>query len=62
MGAVQNFVVMPLTFLSGVFYSVDSLPPAWREISRFNPFFYLSTASDRAFSGAATRIPGRASR
>lgn len=37
----QNFVIMPLTFLAGVFYSVQSLPGAWRQLSLFNPFFYI---------------------
>ncbi len=37
----QNFVILPLTFLSGVFYSVDSLPPFWNKVSHLNPFFYL---------------------
>jgi ABC-2 type transport system permease protein len=37
----QNFIVMPATFLSGVFYSVQSLPPFWRTVSHFNPFFYM---------------------
>lgn len=37
----QNFIIMPLTFLSGVFYSIHSLPPFWQHASRFNPFFYL---------------------
>ena len=37
----QNFVILPLTFLSGVFYTVDSLPPVWNRISHLNPFFYL---------------------
>lgn len=36
-----NFIIMPLTFLSGVFYSIHSLPPLWREASQFNPFFYM---------------------
>src|SRR4029450_1754813 len=39
--AVQNFIIMPMTFLSGVFYSVQSLPPVWREVSHLNPFFYM---------------------
>ncbi|HEV7913373.1 MAG TPA: ABC transporter permease, partial [Albitalea sp.] len=38
--AFQNFIIMPMTFLSGVFYSVGSLPPVWREVSHLNPFFY----------------------
>lgn len=37
----QNFIVMPATFLSGVFYSVHGLPPFWRTVSHFNPFFYM---------------------
>ena len=57
MGAVQNFVVMPLTFLSGVFYSVDSLPPVWREISRFNPFFYLVDGFRQGFFGHGDTDP-----
>lgn len=41
MGAFQTFVILPLTFLSGVFYSVAQLPGAWAKISLFNPFFYM---------------------
>ena len=37
----QNFIIMPLTFLSGIFYSIHSLPPFWQMLSRFNPFFYM---------------------
>ena len=37
----QNFIIMPLTFLSGVFYSIRSLPEFWQTLSYFNPFFYL---------------------
>ena len=37
----QNFVIMPLTFLSGVFYSIHSLPEFWQQLSFFNPFFYM---------------------
>ncbi len=37
----QNFIIMPATFLSGVFYSVHGLPPFWRAVSRCNPFFYM---------------------
>ena len=39
--AFQNFIIMPLTFLAGVFYSVDVLPPFWRALSHLNPFFYM---------------------
>jgi len=41
LAAFQNFLIMPLTFLSGVFYSTHTLPPVWREVSRLNPFFYM---------------------
>jgi len=39
MAAFGNFVIMPLSMLSGVFYSIHSLPPVWQKISHFNPFF-----------------------
>ena len=41
MAVFQNFIVMPMTFLAGVFYSINSLPGIWRSVSRFNPFFYM---------------------
>lgn len=41
LAAFQNFIVMPATFLSGVFYSVQGLPPFWRSVSHLNPFFYM---------------------
>jgi ABC-2 type transport system permease protein len=41
LAAFQNFIVMPATFLSGVFYSVHGLPPFWQAVSHFNPFFYM---------------------
>jgi ABC-2 type transport system permease protein len=41
LAAFQNFVIMPMTFLSGVFYSIHSLPPFWLAVSHFNPFFYM---------------------
>jgi len=41
LAAFQNFVIVPLTFLAGVFYSVRSLPPLWQTASHLNPFFYL---------------------
>jgi ABC-2 type transport system permease protein len=40
LAAFQNFVVLPLTFLAGAFYSVNTLPPFWQAVSRLNPFFY----------------------
>jgi ABC-2 type transport system permease protein len=41
LAAFQNFVIVPLTFLSGVFYSIHALPGVWQNISQFNPFFYM---------------------
>jgi ABC-2 type transport system permease protein len=41
LAAFQNFLIMPATFLSGVFYSIKSLPPFWQAVSHFNPFFYM---------------------
>jgi ABC-2 type transport system permease protein len=40
LAAFQNFLVLPLTFLAGAFYSVNTLPPFWHAVSRLNPFFY----------------------
>ena len=53
----QNFVILPLTFLSGVFYSVESLPPFWRQISHLNPFFYLVDGFRYGFFGHADVAP-----
>ncbi len=39
--AFQNFVIVPLSFLSGVFYSIHTLPPFWQRLSHANPFFYM---------------------
>lgn len=41
LAAFQNFIIMPLTFLSGVFYSIHALPDMWQAVSHFNPFFYM---------------------
>ena len=48
----MNFVIMPLIFLSGVFYSVDSLPPFWQAASRLNPFYYLVDGFRQGFFGS----------
>lgn len=40
LAAFQNFLIMPATFLSGVFYSIHSLPPFWQAVSHWNPIFY----------------------
>ena len=41
LAAFQNFIIMPFTFLSGVFYSIYDLPFFWQMLSHFNPFFYM---------------------
>jgi ABC-2 type transport system permease protein len=51
LAAFQNFIVMPLTFLAGVFYSIQSLPPFWRAASQLNPFFYLIDGFRYGFFG-----------
>jgi ABC-2 type transport system permease protein len=53
----QNFVVLPLSFLSGVFYSVHSLPPFWQTLSRFNPFFYMIDGFRYGFFGVSDVAP-----
>ncbi len=55
--AFQNFVVLPMTFLSGVFYSVRSLPPVWYEASHLNPFFYIVDGFRYGFFGASDVPP-----
>ncbi|MEQ1583561.1 MAG: ABC transporter permease, partial [Candidatus Nitrotoga sp.] len=53
----QNFIIMPLTFLSGVFYSIHSLPPFWQALSRFNPFFYMIDGFRYGFFGVSDISP-----
>ena len=55
--AFQNFVVLPLTFLSGVFYSIHSLPAAWQAASHLNPFFYMIDGFRYGFFGASDFPP-----
>lgn len=55
--AFQNFIVMPMTFLSGVFYSVDSLPAFWQGASHLNPFFYMIDGFRRGFFGISDVSP-----
>jgi len=55
--AFQNFIIMPLTFLSGVFYSIHSLPPFWQALSRFNPFFYMIDGFRYGFFGLSDVPP-----
>ena len=56
--AFQNFVVVPLTFLSGVFYSIHSLPAVWQKLSHANPFFYLVDGFRYGFFGVSDFSPG----
>lgn len=51
--AFQNFIIMPATFLSGVFYSVRSLPEFWQAVSHLNPFFYMVDGFRYGFFGAS---------
>jgi ABC-2 type transport system permease protein len=57
MAAFQNFVIMPMTFLSGVFSSVHSLPAAWQAVSHLNPFFYMIDGFRRGFFGVSDVSP-----
>ncbi len=57
LAAFQNFVIMPMTFLSGVFYSVHGLPPVWQTISHLNPFFYMIDGFRRGFFGVSDVSP-----
>ena len=53
----QNFIIMPLTFLAGVFYSVQVLPPFWRALSHLNPFFYMVDGFRHGFFGVSDTAP-----
>ncbi|GAB4170643.1 MAG: ABC transporter permease [Rhodocyclaceae bacterium] len=57
LAAFQNFLILPLTFLSGVFYSIHSLPPFWRELSRYNPVFYVIDGFRYGFLGVSDVPP-----
>jgi len=57
LAAFQNFVVMPMTFLSGVFYSIHSLPPFWQTVSHLNPFFYMIDGFRYGFFGISDVSP-----
>jgi ABC-2 type transport system permease protein len=57
LAAFQNFVVMPMTFLSGVFYSIHSLPPFWQKVSHLNPFFYMIDGFRYGFFGVSDVSP-----
>ena len=53
----QNFVIVPFTFLAGVFYSIHSLPAFWQHVSRFNPFFYMIDGFRYGFHGVSDVDP-----
>jgi ABC-2 type transport system permease protein len=57
MAAFQNFVIMPMTFLSGVFYSIHSLPAFWQQVSHLNPFFYMIDGFRYGFFGQSDVSP-----
>ena len=57
MAAFQNFLIMPMTFLSGVFYSINSLPSFWQTLSHLNPFFYMIDGFRYGFFGQSDASP-----
>ncbi len=57
LAAFQNFLIMPLTFLSGVFYSIHSLPLFWQQVSHFNPVFYMIDGFRYGFFGVSDTSP-----
>jgi len=57
MSSFQNFLITPMTFLSGVFYSIHSLPAFWQQVSHFNPFFYMIDGFRYGFFGVSDVSP-----
>ena len=57
LAAFQNFLIMPMTFLSGVFYSLHTLPAFWQGLSHFNPFFYMIDGFRYGFFGVSDVSP-----
>jgi len=57
LAAFQNFLIMPATFLAGVFYSIQKLPPFWQTVSHFNPFFYMIDGFRYGFFGKSDISP-----
>ncbi len=55
--AFQNFLILPLTMLSGVFYSIRSLPDLWQQVSHLNPFFYMIDGFRYGFFGVSDFAP-----
>lgn len=57
LSAFQNFLIMPLTMLSGVFYSIHSLPRLWQDVSHVNPFFFMIDGFRYGFFGQSDVSP-----
>ncbi len=57
LAAFQNFIILPLTFLSGVFYTIHSLPVEWQYLSHLNPFFYMIDGFRYGFFGISDISP-----
>jgi len=57
LAAFQNFLIMPLTMLSGVFYSIHSLPAFWQGVSHYNPVFYMIDGFRFGFFGVSDVAP-----
>jgi ABC-2 type transport system permease protein len=57
LAAFQNFLIMPLTMLSGVFYSIHSLPAFWQGVSHYNPVFYMIDGFRYGFFGVSDVAP-----
>jgi ABC-2 type transport system permease protein len=57
LAASQNFIIMPATMLSGVFYSIHTLPPFWQIVSHFNPFFFMIDGFRYGFFGQSDVSP-----
>jgi len=57
LAAFQNFLIMPLTMLSGVFYSIHSLPAVWQRVSHYNPVFYMIDGFRYGFFGVSDVVP-----
>ena len=57
LAAFQNFLIMPLTMLSGVFYSIHSLPAFWQRVSHYNPVFYMIDGFRYGFFGVSDVAP-----
>ena len=57
LSAFSNFIILPLTFLSGVFYSIHTLPPVWQGFSHVNPIFYMIDGFRYGFFGQADVSP-----